>query len=351
MLGERIKRARIKAGLSQDALVTKANNIVTKQAMSQYEKNQKTPSSQVLIAIANALNIKLDFFFRKTNVEIGQVDFRKHSSFGKKQQEVLKENVKDELERYLELEDILGINKAFENPLTNLKIKSYEDAENAAEELRNKWELGIDPITNIMSVIEFKDIKIIYIKEESPRFNGLSGWAKNDENHPFIVINSNESLSLDRKRFTTAHELGHLLLEKNIDNDELDHEKVANRFAGAFLFPKSSVHKELSEHRNKISLVELVHLKTKYKMSIQAIMYRLKDLGIISESKYKGFAISNAKSKFDSKFPLINELEEINRFENLLARAYSEEFISSSKLAELSGKNINEVLKMYGDMF
>jgi Zn-dependent peptidase ImmA (M78 family)/DNA-binding XRE family transcriptional regulator len=351
MLGERIKRARIKAGLSQDALVTKANNIVTKQAMSQYEKNQKTPSSQVLIAIANALNIKLDFFFRKTNVEIGQVDFRKHSSFGKKQQEVLKENVKDALERYLELEDILGINKAFENPLSNLKINSYEDAEKAAEELRNKWELGIDPITNIMSVIEFKDIKVIYIKEESPRFNGLSGWAKNDGNHPFIVINSNESHSLDRKRFTTAHELGHLLLEKIIENDDLDHEKVANRFAGAFLFPKNSVHKELSEHRNKISLVELVHLKIKYKMSIQAIMYRLKDLGIISESKYKSFAISNTKSKFDSQYPLKNELEEINRFENLLARAYSEEFISSSKLAELSGKNINEVLKIYGDIF
>lgn len=83
MLGERLKRARIRAGLSQDGLVELAHNIVTKQAISQYEKNQKTPSSQVLIALANALNIKLDFFFRKTSVEIGQVDFRKHSSFGK----------------------------------------------------------------------------------------------------------------------------------------------------------------------------------------------------------------------------------------------------------------------------
>lgn len=351
MLGERIKRARIRAGLSQDALVAQAHNIVTKQAISQYEKNQKTPSSQVLIALANALNIKLDFFFRKTNVEIGQVDFRKHSSFGQKQQDVLKENVKDELERYLELEDILGINLPFVNPLKDAQINSYEDAEDAAIELRNIWQLGMDPITNIMQMMELRDIKVIYKYEESIRFNGLSGWAKNSDTHPFIVINSNEALSLDRKRFTAAHELGHLLLEQNIKNIELDHEKVANRFAGAFLFPRDNVYKELSPSRHKISLVELVHIKMKYKISIQAIMYRLKDLNIISESKYKGFAIADRKHKFDVQKPLKDKFEEINRFENLLARAYSEEFISASKLAELSGKNINEVLKEYGDIF
>lgn len=351
MLGERLKRARIRAGLSQDGLVKLAHNIVTKQAISQYEKNQKTPSSQVLIALANALNIKLDFFFRKTSIEIGQVDFRKHSSFGKKQQDVLKENVKDELERYLELEDILGINEPFKNPLENFKIASYEDAENAAEELRNIWQLGMDPIINIMEMMELRDIKVIYAHEESIRFNGLSGWARNSDSHPFIVINSNDALSLDRKRFTAAHELGHLLLEQNIQNDEIDHEKAANRFAGAFLFPKDNVYKELSNNRNKISLVEIEHIKVKYKISIQAIMYRLKDLYLISESRYRNFVIADRKHKFDEKKPLKETIEQINRFENLLARAYSEDLISASKLAELSGKNINDVLKKYGDIF
>jgi Zn-dependent peptidase ImmA (M78 family)/DNA-binding XRE family transcriptional regulator len=351
MFGERIKRARLIANLSQEELSNKANNIVTKQAISQYEKNKKNPSSKVLIALANALNVKLDFFFRNIDVEINQIDFRKHSSFSLKQQESLKEKVKYELERYLELEDILEINKLFNNPLENFQINSYEDVEKAVEILRNNWGLGMDSINNIMEMIELRDIKVIYIDEKSLRFNGLSGWAKNSDNHPFIVVNSNESLSLERKRFTTSHELGHLLLGKNIINNELNHEKVANRFAGAFLLPKDTLYEELSKNRHKISLIELIHLKMKYKISIQAIMYRLKDLKIINESKYKNFVIVDKQNKFDNQNPLKENKEDINRFENLLARAYSEELITSSKLAELSGININEALEKYGDIF
>ncbi|MBD3831353.1 MAG: hypothetical protein IE890_12840 [Arcobacter sp.] len=72
---------------------------------------------------------------------------------------------------------------------------------------------------------------------------------------------------------------------------------------------------------------------------------------LISESRYRNFVIADRKHKFDEKKPLKETIEQINRFENLLARAYSEDLISASKLAELSGKNINDVLKKYGDIF
>ncbi len=200
-------------------------------------------------------------------------------------------------------------------------------------------------------MLELKDIKVIYILEDSIRFNGLSGWAENSEKHPFIVINSNESLPLDRKRFTAAHELGHLLLEQNINNPEIDHEKVANRFAGAFLLPKETIDNELFGKRSKISLFEIENIKKKYKISIQAIMYRLKDLGYISESKYRTFAIMDNSHKYDKRCPLSMDNEEINRFDNLLAKAYSENYISESKLAQLKGQNINIVLEQFGAIF
>lgn len=351
MLGDRLKSARIKAGLSLDNLVIKADNIVSKQAISQYEKNQKTPSSGILIALAKALDVNLDYFFRQRSISIGKVDFRKHSDFGKKQQESLKEKVKDELEKYLELEEILSIAKTFQNPLNSYSIQSLEDVENAATQLRENWKLGLDPINNFMGMLELKDIKVIYIFEESIRFNGLSGWAENSEKHPFVVINSNETLPLDRKRFTAAHELGHLLLEQSITNTQLDHEKVANRFAGAFLLPKETIENELFGKRSKISLLEIANIKKKYKISIQAIMYRLKDLGYISESKYKTFAIMDNSHKYDKQVLLSGSNEEINRFDNLLAKAYSENYISGSKLAQLSGKNLNIVLEQFGAIF
>jgi len=347
MFGERLKRARIKAGLSLEALSIKADKIVTKQAISQYEKDQKVPSSTVLVALAKALEVKLDYFFRNISVEIGQVDFRKHSSFGKKQQESLKEKVREELERYIELEEILDYENGFINHLENISIRSYEDAEKAADELRNKWDLGHDAITNVMQMLELRDIKVIYIEEESKRFNGLCGLATN-VNHPFVVLNSNEELPLDRKRFTACHELGHLLLENNIVDEDLDHERVANRFAGAFLLPENIIKKEIGEKRTSIALQEVVALKQKYKISIQAIMYRLKDLNIISESKYKSFAISNRKNKYDENNPLDKSIENINRFDNMLARAVSEELISISKYAELAGININDAEEKIG---
>ncbi len=346
MFGERLKRARVKAGLSLDGLASLADNVVSKQAISQYEKNQKNPSSTVLITLAKVLEVNVEYFFRTMNVEISKVDFRKHSTFGKKKQEMVKENVREELERYLQVEKILDIDANFQNPLDEYEINTYEDVEDAAQKLREIWNLGIDPIVSVVEMLELKEIKVIFMNVEE-KFNGLSGWAHNDKGHPFVVLNTTDALPLDRKRFTTMHELGHLLIENF--SSELNPERIADRFAGAFLFPKESVINEFGEKRTSITLEELKHVKQKYKISIAAIMYRLKDLGIIKESMVKKFWISNSRMKFDEKIPLIETQEKANRFKNLLAHAYSEKLLSLSKLAELAGLNVDEALEKYGE--
>ncbi len=344
MFGERLKRARLKEGLSLDKLSEKANNIVSKQAISQYEKNKKNPSSIVLIALANALNIKIEYFFRTTNVEIGQVDFRKHSTFGKKKQETIKEKVREYLERYIEIEEILEFDGTFDNPLKDDYIETYDYIEELANKLRKEWELGNDPIGNVIEMLELKNIKVILLKDES-KFNGLSGWANDNEKHLFIVLNDSDSLSADRKRFTALHELGHLLL-KNHDLD--DEEKISNRFAGAFLFPKERVKQEFGDKRTKITFEELKHIKQKYKMSIASIMMRLRQADVISEAMYKRFYIIGGR-KLDNDY-LLEHKEEVNRFDNLLGRLYSEQLISLSKLAELSGKSVEDALEIYGEV-
>lgn len=346
MFGERLKRARVKAGLPLDGLADLAGNIVSKQAISQYEKNQKNPSSTVLIALANALEVNVEYFFRTMSVEINKVDFRKHSTFGKKKQEMVKENVREELERYLQVEKILDIESNFQNPLADYQIESYEDAEDAAQKLRKEWKLGIDPIVSVVEMLELKEIKVIFM-EEDEKFNGLSGWAHDDKRHPFVVLNSTDALPLDRKRFTALHELGHLLLENF--NPELNPERVVDRFAGAFLFPAESVVNEFGSKRTSISFEELNHIKQKYKISIGAIMYRLNSLGIINDSMAKRFWMNNRRMKYDDRYPLKNRNEQANRFKNLLAHAYSEKLVSLSKLAELASENVDEALEKYGE--
>jgi len=345
MFGERLKRARVKQGLSMKELVDIANNIVSKQSISQYEKNLKTPSSIVLIALANALGISIDYFFRNVNVNIGEVDFRKQSTFGKKKQEMLKEKVREYLERYIEIENILDINHKFENSLENEVINSLDDIEDISTKLRENWNLGIDPIDNIVEMLELKNIKILLIDDDK-NFNGLCGEVNDEKSHYFIVLNNSKALNDDRKRFTALHELAHLVLPTHTLNEE----KASDRFAGSFLFPKESVINEFGAKRTKISIEELSHIKQKYGISIAGIIFRLRQLNIINESMYKRFWILNGTSKFDEKYTYKKDIK-TKRFQNLLAHAYSEEFISLSKLAELSGLNVDKALQKYGEIF
>lgn len=342
MFGERLKRARVKAGLSMQELVSKANNIVSKQSISQYEKNLKNPSSSVLIALANALDIGVDYFFRNVNVSIGEVDFRKQSTFGKKKQEVLKEKVREYLERYIEIENILDLDHKFHNTINNDALNTFDDIEELSTKLREHWNLGIDPIGNVVEVFELKNIKVLLI-EDDKKFNGLCGEVNDEESHYFIVLNNSKELNSDRKRFTALHELAHLVLPEN----DLDEEKASDRFAGAFLFPKESVINEFGGKRTKITIEELAHIKQKYGISIAGIIFRLRQLDIISESMFSRFWIRNRTERFDDNHLYLKELG-TKRFKNLLAHAYSEELISLSKLAELSGLSVDEAINKYG---
>ncbi len=345
MFGERLKRARVKAGFSMQGLVDSADNIVTKQSISQYEKNLKSPSSAVLIALANALDVSVEYFFRNLSVNIGEVDFRKQSTFGVTKQNILKEKIREYLERYIELENLLELDYKFNNPLENKIINTFDEIEVLANHLREEWKLGIDPIGNIVEMLELQNIKVLLV-EDDKKFSGLCGKVNDEQNHNFIVLNNTTDLNNDRKRFTALHELAHLILPDHILNEE----KASDRFAGSFLFPKESVFNEFGVKRTKISIEELSHVKQKYGISIAAIIYRLRQLDVIEEPMFKRFWIINRTSKFDDQYPYKRKVK-TTRFQNLLAHAYSEEFISLSKLAELSGLSVDDAIHKYGEMF
>jgi transcriptional regulator with XRE-family HTH domain len=61
-IGERIKSARIMAGLSQRDLANAV--IVSPMAISKYERDMDIPGSQILIQLARALGVKVEYFFR-----------------------------------------------------------------------------------------------------------------------------------------------------------------------------------------------------------------------------------------------------------------------------------------------
>lgn len=300
------------------------------------------PDSSILIALSKALGVQTDYFLRQQMVDISNIEFRTRKLAIKKIN-AIKETVRDSVERYKELETFLMHESLFSNPIEHIVIEKADDVERAVEYLLDKWGLGINSLPNVIEMLEDKDIKVVEIDADE-KFDGLSGWAGCV---PFLVLNSR--FTVERKRFTALHELGHLLLNfsEAVDSQK---EKYCNVFAGAMLLPRKTLYNELGESRSSVSVNELVHIKELYGISIQAIMARAKDLGIISNNQYVRFRIwVNADHNHKKEIGLgeYKGVEQSSRFQQLLYRATAEGIISMSKAASLA----NVKLAQFRDEF
>ena len=63
--------------------------------------------------------------------------------------------------------------------------------------------------------------------------------------------------------------------------------RPAHRFAGAFLMPVEVLWAEIGKHRRQVGWGELFDLKRLFGVSVQAITYRCKDVGIFGEGLYR----------------------------------------------------------------
>jgi len=340
LFAERLKSARMMNGLSLQELSDKLENRVSRQAIHKYENGQVIPDSEMLNFLCEALGVRPDYFTREYLVELGSISFRKIQKLPIKEQSSIIERTREVLERYIELEEIMGINKPFEQPGMISSITSEKDIENAANNVREAWKLCDNPIPNVIELLENNNIKVILLNA-GDEFDGLQTWV-NGKKIPIIVLNTGKLKSSDRIRFSAFHELGHLLLPLDGITEKMA-EKYCHTFAGAMLFPESAAKKELGEKRNKISIQELGLIKQQYGISLQALIYRLCDLDIIS-AYYKSYYYQYiVQMGWKVEEPYKYEGKEISsRFDQLLFRALSEELISLSKAASLNNMKLSE---------
>lgn len=345
-ISNRIKHARLMRGLSLQRLSDKMDNKVSRQALHKYEKGTIEPDLDMIQDIAEALDLKPDYFYREVLVEIKEIAFRKLTSLSKKEQNRIIETARDYLSRYLELEQIIGKQPNVENPLEGYIISNKEDVEKAAQKLREVWKLGTDPLYNVLELLEDQGIKVIEL-EGDDSIDGFSTWV--NQSIPVIGLNSLKRKSLDRYRFTVLHELAHLLLDLQKHSPK-EQEKLCHYFAGALLLPFSAIEHELGLKRKKVSLEELKAIKKQYGISMQAIVYRLKELRIISTDTYNNFfqfVNSNGYKKDESDLAVYNGEEEILRFDQLLGQALAEQYITISKAAALKNLRITQFRKEF----
>ncbi len=330
-LGKRLQRARKAAGFG----LRKLGELVglSHMAISKYEKGASTPSSDILLKLAKALGVSVEFFIRPETIKLGAIKFRKRQRLRKKAEESIKAQIADQIERRLELENLYPTSpiQLFKIPdsLSN-RIDEYEQIEDIANKLRNQWKLGRAPIQDLIDILESHGIRVFIVDYEEKMFDGLSTLI-NDQ--PIIVISS--KWPGDRQRFTLVHELGHFILHDRLSK-ALNEEKACNRFAGAFLLPKETIVQEMGKVRTSIEWRELSLLKEEFKISMSSICYRLKEVGIIKESYFKSLiAFFNQKGWNKQEPGNKTPSEKTHIFKQMVFHALSEDYIGESKAAEL----------------
>ena len=272
----RLTTARQCRGLTMKALADALG--VSQPAVTAYEQGIKKPEPSRIDDIARILDFPRGYFFGPDFDEIPD------SAISFRARRALTATVRDKvLGRSKHASSLLSgaLRKRFKYPDVDLPALTHETPETAARLLRNHWKLGFGPVSNMVHLLEAKGVEVYWLSEASPCVDALS-YHRGQQ--PFVFLNTHKDAG-ERGRFDAAHELGHLVLHRNLkvlDNHKVEAE--ADQFASAFLLPQEQFTLECPR------LPVLVHylpLKARWGTSVQAMIRRSYDLGILSKWHYE----------------------------------------------------------------
>ena len=323
--------------LTMDELSQRTNGEVSKPNISKYEAGKMMPSSKAHIALAQALGMDFDYFFRPVTLQITRrADYRKKAKLTKHDEDAINEEVKDKAERYLEIEDTLGDSMSFDYDLSDIEVSNNSDVKRVVARIRKDWNLGLGPLSNIIDLLESHGLRVIEI-EAPDAFDGMCIFVNEK---PVIVLNKH--YTVERKRFTGLHEFGHSVMRMSDSLSEKERESLCHYFAGEMLLSSEVLHQVFGTRINKVFLNEVGRLQTQFGISIEAILHRLKDEHIMSDALHTQFY------KRKNKYPELKTWAKTStylgeetsyRFSRMVYRALAENLISEEKANEILGTN------------
>lgn len=281
---ERLLQARLVRGLTQAALAAMVGR--SSGTVSKWESGEQSPESDAL----ENLSLRLGFpapWFLKPVPEYGDAVcfFRSNAAITRSAQNISDIRLKMLNETSLSLQKWIDWPDVDVCTLSDEDHRTISDAdiESAALACRKQWGLGLGPISDMLLVLE--NAGVVCVREELGflKMDGASRWFDTDD-RPYIFLAADKANGV-RSRFDAAHELGHLVLHRNLTNLDFakrypEIERQAHLFAGAFLLPAESFAAEVSSP----SLDTFLSLKMRWKVSIAAMIMRCKGLGIIDEA-------------------------------------------------------------------
>lgn len=192
---------------------------------------------------------------------------------------------------------------------TPLPEDGYTTPEDVAKDLRDQLAPGIGPIQSVVATLESAGVPVVIRDLGSTLMDAIFSWPTGA--HPLVVLSSHAPA--DRQRFTLAHELGHAVMHQIPSENQ---EAEADRFAAEFLMPARGIR----EHLSGASIPSLARLKPVWRVSMAALLRRARDLGQITESRYKTLSIEMSAAGYRKNEPVSISPEEPSLIGETLAR-------------------------------
>lgn len=333
---------------------------ISAQMISLYETNNASINFDNMLKLYSIYGLPMAFYYKNSQINHVRTQFyfrSFHSStLQARKQAKLKatlviEHIIDEVLPHVHIPDVdpLCARLRSSAAIESRKSKDNElDVEVMAKIIRREWGLGLEPINNLVRLLEQKGFIIISMDIDK-RLDAFSFW---DNQRPYIVVSTKTTAV--RRRMSIAHELCHLLFH---DAEEVEHELKqleieAAKFAGCFLMPEES----FSVAANDTSLKSLLLLKPIWKVSVQAMVMRCKEIGKISDGRYLYLEKEISRQHWRKSEPyddmiLIEEPVILKQVLNLLVdkKIYSKENLLN-KIA-LDSDSIIEACRLDSDFF
>ena len=300
----RLNEARLYRKMTIEGL---ANAIgASKQAISQFENKKCVPDYGTLEKISKALNFPIRFFREDMgeDVVLGNTYFRAPFSSSKK--DLHSQRIKAKYVAFIQS----CLSEYVDFPLLNIpRFDAVDDIERVANQTRDFWGLGREPIPDMVSLLERNGIIVSEFSTEGKTIDAFYQYGEIFGREYYCVVLGTDKLTFARRQFNAAHELAHILLhEHNNDIDELDRDEFrkreveANKFASAFLLPREEFEQDVRPYCNKLNYY--IELKRKWKVAISAMIYRASDIEIINANQYQYLMRQMSRNDWRTQEPL-----------------------------------------------
>jgi len=195
----------------------------------------------------------------------------------------------------------------------------------AASMVRKAWGLPSGPVVNLVAAIEKAGGVVLSRDLGSDLLDAVSQWS--DGEAPLLLVN--DHAPGDRRRFSIAHEVGHLVMH-NQPGSGIDQEREADIFAAAFLMPAADIRKDFA---GGMDLSKLLALKNRWRVSMSALLRRAHGLNVITDWQYRTITIEMSALGYRTSEPGDVSIEEPCRVRETIRALTADRGLQTSDIA------------------